>query len=230
MAIIEKPEWALSVEKRAVPLVLSSENPEHPIILIGGVHGDEPEGVALAQATLHWLTNQTDTSALAPWMVVPCLNPDGIAKKQRTNGNGVDLNRNYPSRDWSPESTSPRYNPGPSPGSEPEIRALVGLIHTVTPRLIIHCHSWNPCIIYTGEMARSDAESLGRSSQYEVRDNIGYPTTGSLSRYGWHDHGIPIICIEEAEHTPEKEIWSHFAKGIEEIFKNHSLRNIGQPN
>ncbi|MCB0350465.1 MAG: DUF2817 domain-containing protein [Bdellovibrionales bacterium] len=225
MPVVETHNWAKSALGQDIALFKSNENPEHPILLIGGVHGDEPEGVQLANDSLQWLKSNT-THKLAPWIVIPCLNPDGFKKNERTNGNGVDLNRNYPSRDWSPAASKPRYSPGPSPSSEPEIKALVALIQQSKPRLIIHCHSWNPCVVYTGEPGRPDATALGDSSGYEVRDDIGYPTTGSLSQYGWHDNKIPIICIEEAEHAPLKDVWLHFGSGIQKIFSNLSLRNV----
>ena len=66
---------------------------KNPIILIGGVHGDEPEGVHLAEQSLNWLRS-ADRSTLVDWVVVPCLNIDGFNKKQRVNANGIDLNRN----------------------------------------------------------------------------------------------------------------------------------------
>lgn len=187
---------------------------------MGGVHGDEPEGVTLAEAAGQWLHEETlkQNPQLSPWIVIPCLNPDGIQNKTRTNGNGVDLNRNYPSRDWSAEYSQPRYHPGSHPGSEPEIQGLLSLIQKHQPKMIIHCHAWQPCIVYAGAPARSAAEALGRSSGYEVRDDIGYPTPGSLSRYGWFDQKIPIICIEEQEHTSAEKIWPHFSQGIQEIF------------
>jgi murein peptide amidase A len=223
MPVIENKTWAHSAEQRAIAMFKSEQNPPNPIILIGGVHGDEPEGVALAEATLSWLKSNTQKK-LAPWIVIPCLNPDGFTKNDRTNGHGVDLNRNYPSRDWSPVALKPRYNPGPHPASEPEIRAIVSLIQSVQPRMIIHCHSWEPCIVYAGDPARTDAEALGRSSGYEVKDDIGYPTPGSLSRYGWHDNKIPIICVEEREKISLEKVWPNFSAGIESVFSNLSMR------
>lgn len=221
-AIIEIPKWAKSAKGNEIALYQSSENLDRPIILMGGIHGDEPEGVTLAYSTLKWL--RSEKKATVPWIVIPCLNPDGSSSHERVNGNGVDLNRNYPSKNWSPHADKPRYAPGPSPGSEPEIKAIVKLIQATNPRLIIHCHSWQPCIVYTGHPAKSDAEALGRCSGYEVRTEIGYPTTGSLSQYGWHDHQIPIICIEEQEGTDLEKVWSHFKEGINFIFTNSSYR------
>lgn len=222
MSVVEIMQWARSAGGRNISLYKSEEKPLHPIILIGGVHGDEPEGVALANATLQWLKQVREP--LAPWIVIPCLNPDGFEKHDRTNGNGVDLNRNYPSYNWAPSAIKPRYNPGPNAGSEPEVKAVVSLIKNTSPRLIIHCHSWQPCIVYTGEPARRDADALGVSSGYEVRSDIGYPTTGSLSQFGWHDNSIPIICIEEQEHTPLHMVWPHFESGLKKIFTDLSWR------
>ena len=33
-------------------------------------------------------------------LFIPCLNPDGMSKNTRTNSNGVDLNRNFPTKNW----------------------------------------------------------------------------------------------------------------------------------
>jgi len=200
---------------------------ERPIILMGGIHGDEPEGVRLAHDTLAWLKecvrNGTPT---APWICIPCLNVDGFAKGTRVNGRGVDLNRNYPSKDWSPDYTQDRYYPGPSPASEPEIQGVVELIEKFKPRLVVHCHSWNPCIVAAGDRARKDAKRLSESSGYEYREEIGYPTPGSLSRYGWHDKQIPIICIEEKDGLEDHStIWPRFEKGMKSIFQDLSLRD-----
>lgn len=200
---------------------------QHPILLMGGVHGDEPEGVRLAMDTLAWLREAHGKGeTLAPWISIPCLNVDGFRAKARVNGRGVDLNRNYPSRDWSSEAKKERYFPGPRPASEPEVQAVVELITHFQPRIVIHCHSWEPCIVGTGAPARTDAERLGASSGYKVMDEIGYPTPGSMSSYGWHDHRIPVICIEESDKiTDHSTIWPRFAEGMRAIFRDLSMRD-----
>ncbi len=197
---------------------------KNPILLIGGVHGDEPEGVYLAQQTLNWLKS-AEQSQLVDWVAVPCLNIDGFHLKQRVNSNGVDLNRNFPSKDWSSEFQKDRYFPGKRPESELEVQGLVKLIKNLNPRLIIHCHSWEPCIVYTGERGRKDSERLARTSGYTAKPDIGYATPGSLGQYGCFDLGIPVICIEEQENlTDLKPIWPRFAVAMKEIFTDRSSR------
>jgi hypothetical protein len=194
---------------------------------MGGIHGDEPEGVHLAQKTLEFLSQDAgkpQPEVQVPWVVIPVLNVDGFKRGTRVNGRGVDLNRNYPSKSWTAEAAKQRYNPGPFPGSEAEIKAVVRLLEDLKPRLVIHCHSWNPCIVCAGAPARKDAERLARSSGYQVMDEIGYPTPGSLSQYGWVDRQIPVICIEEQEGIALEKIWPHFETSLREIFLDASPR------
>ena len=219
--------WAKSSGGLDISLYTSAQNHSQnhnrsrPILIVGGVHGDEPEGVWLSEHCLAWL--QTHTVAL-PWLLVPCINPDGYAKNERTNSRGVDLNRNFPCDNWSPVFEKPRYYPGPKPGSEPEVQALVSLIDFESPQLIIHCHSWEPCVVYTGDPGKRDSQRLGRSSGYEARPDIGYPTPGSLGEYGWRAKGIPVICIEERAGEIQENVWPHFARGFEEIFSDSTPR------
>ncbi len=197
---------------------------EQPILLMGGIHGDEPEGVELAEKTLQWLKSQR-LESVAPWILIPCLNVDGFKNQTRVNGRGVDLNRNYPSSNWAPDFEKERYFPGKSPGSEPEVQGVVELIQSFKPRLIIHCHSWEPCVVCTGKPGWKDAERLAKSSGYQLQEDIGYPTTGSLSQYGWHDNKIPVICIEERDGVTDlTPIWPRFENGIKEVFNDKGMR------
>ncbi len=192
---------------------------------MGGIHGDEPEGVELAEKSLQWLKSQLPES-IAPWILIPCLNVDGFKNNSRVNGRGVDLNRNYPSSNWSSAFEKERYFPGKSPASEPEVQGVVELIQIFKPRLIIHCHSWEPCVVCTGKPGWKDAERLAAASGYNLQEDIGYPTTGSLSQYGWHDNKIPVICIEERDGVTDlTPIWPRFENGISAVFKDKGMRS-----
>ncbi|MCB0341431.1 MAG: DUF2817 domain-containing protein [Pseudobdellovibrionaceae bacterium] len=221
MKIFANPQWATSNDGKPIALYssfdLGSKTPEAPVVVVGGVHGDEPEGVYLVDGLLSWLRSLNQPTPVS-WIIIPCLNPDGLSKNQRVNGRGVDLNRNYPSSNWSSEYKEPRYYPGPHPGSEPEIQAFVELIKAYKPPLLIHCHSWNPCVVLTGEPGHWAAKHLCDSSGYELVDNIGYPTPGSLSHFGWSDMKIPVICIEAEERLNSCEVWPKFSGGFANIF------------
>ncbi|WP_413582675.1 M14 family murein peptide amidase A [Bdellovibrio sp. HCB288] len=219
--IFHQSSWAKSALGTSIELYKKSHSlsgfSERPILFIGGVHGDEPEGVRLAQELLQWLKeNETSQGEnIRPWILIPNINPDGSAQNQRTNGSGVDLNRNFPSSDWSPEAKAPRYYPGPSPGSEPEVQALVKLIEDEKPHLIVHFHSWEPCVVYTGEPGKKAAEILATGTGYEHREDIGYPTPGSLGQFGWIDKKTPVVCIEEQSGVDLNLVWPHFKAGLQ---------------
>lgn len=192
---------------------------EAPLLFMGGIHGDEPEGVRLAEELLKWLQQEEaqNSDKIRPWILIPCLNPDGYSKNQRTNASGVDLNRNFPCRDWSPNASAPRYFPGPSAGSEKEVQAFVKLIEDEKPQLIVHFHSWEPCVVYTGKPGQQAAELLSEGNGYTAREDIGYPTPGSLGQYGWLEKNIPVICIEEQEHIDLNLVWPHFKTGLQKL-------------
>jgi hypothetical protein len=191
------------------------------------VHGDEPEGVELAKKFLDWL-QKNNKPHLHSWILIPCLNPDGFEKNERTNAHGVDLNRNFPSRDWSSHAKAPRYYPGPGPASEPEVLAVVKLIKEKKPRAIFHFHSWEPCVVYTGAPGKAWAELVAEEVGYEAREDIGYPTPGSLGQYGWLEHQTPVICVEEQEHIELSTIWPRFGSGLQRVLsRSQILSRIG---
>ena len=117
------------------------------LLIHAGIHGEEGETtVALSRA----LRNLTEPSPHCA--VVLAANPDGLVRGTRGNANGVDLNRNFPTRDWAPgdvmhRSTldAPRevvLSAGSAPGSEPETRALIALIEELQPEVVVALPAW----------------------------------------------------------------------------------------
>ena len=166
----------------------------HPTVLIlGGVHGNEIEGVTLARHLLaEFLKSFTFKLHL---ILVPELNPDGVLLKTRGNGNGVDLNRNLPTQDWSPQFTEAKYNPGPAPLSEPENKALVQLLNENDIKFIFSLHSWHPLINPNGPCEKI-AATLSQWTGYKVEPDMGYPTPGCLGTFAYREKNIPTITYE----------------------------------
>jgi protein MpaA len=102
------------------------------ILVVGCIHGDERAGIAIARR----LARAAPSRRVALW-VVPDLNPDGAAANTRQNGNGVDLNRNFPLH-WA--DLEGVFDAGPKPLSEPESRAAARLILRVRPTISIWYH------------------------------------------------------------------------------------------
>lgn len=171
----------------------STTNPKaaHALIL-GGVHGDEPEGVIAARGLLERFRENYDFGINIT--VVPDFNPEGILNKDRCNSAGVDLNRNLPTKDWSPVAAKPRYNPGPEALSEPENKALVQWLEKNPVQVIISLHSWNPMLNTNGDLP--EAEIIAKMTGYKIEPDIGYPTPGSLGTYTGLERKIPTLTYE----------------------------------
>jgi protein MpaA len=175
------------------------------VLILGGVHGDEIEGVITARDLLSRLMKNPSHFDRMKVTLVPELNPEGVLHKTRGNLNGVDLNRNLPTRDWSAEIKTPRYHPGPSPMSEPENQALCAFISKHPLKFILSLHSWNPMLNINGDCLE-EAEILAALTGYRIDRDIGYPTPGSLGTYGAAENGIPTITYEIERGQKQEDI------------------------
>lgn len=70
---------------------LATADPATPAHYVSAsIHGDEAAG---AEALLRWAESRPARLRRTPLFLVPCLNPWGLVHNQRTDANGVDLNR-----------------------------------------------------------------------------------------------------------------------------------------
>lgn len=176
------------------------------LLVIAGVHGDEPEGYGLADRFRSSQLWRTLSSQASVWMI-PRANPDGCASGQRWNARGVDLNRNLPTQDWSPQVHSCRYTPGRSAGSEIETRLLIDGICRISPRAIFSLHSQSkPCVNYNGP-CYTLARVMAVCNGYGITDDIGYPTPGSLGTWAGVERQIPTITLEIERGCSEEQVW-----------------------
>jgi protein MpaA len=164
------------------------------VLVLGGVHGDEGEGVVCAHGLLdHFLSQGMNLSLRLT--LVPAFNLDGVIAKSRLNGNGLDLNRNLPSNDWDPKAFNERYPPGPHANSEPENQALVKFLSEKKPRFILSLHSWKPMLNINGP-CEPEAQAMHAVTGYEITPTIGYPTPGSLGTYAGMERDMPTLTYE----------------------------------
>lgn len=168
------------------------------VLLIGGIHGDEFSAVSIVFKWMEILDQHH--SGIFHWRFIPVSNPDGLlaAISTRQNENGVDLNRNFPSKDWNKlalsywqektESNSRRY-PGPSAGSEPEVDWLVKQVNQFQPDVIISVHAPYHLVDYDGP-----PEAPRKLGDLRLNKLGVYP--GSLGNYAGVDLDIPVVTIE----------------------------------
>lgn len=185
------------------------------VLILGGVHGDEPEGVVGAWGLIEKMAQ--NFSHKMRLVIVPTFNADGVLAKTRMNSRNVDLNRNLPTKDWNPKAFTPRYPPGPHPNSEIENRDLVSFLKDNKPNLIFSLHSWKPLLNVNGD-CRPEAEVIASLTGYVIEESIGYPTPGCLGTYGI-EQGIPVITYEIERGLKNSEILRVHVPAIMESLK-----------
>ncbi len=186
------------------------------LLLLGGVHGDEIEGVVLAQGLLEKFL--LDFPYRLQLTLVPMFNLDGVLLRQRKNIRGVDLNRNLPTNDWTKDVLEERYYPGPEANSESENQALVHWIQTEAPSLIFSFHSWKPLLNTNGKCHR-EAEVISKLTGYKVEDSIGYPTPGCLGTYTGLERDIPTLTYEVERGLDSQSILNIHVPAVTEALK-----------
>lgn len=190
------------------------------VLILGGVHGDEIEGVACARGLFDSFLNYFPYQMQLT--LIPEFNPEGVLLKTRGNSNGVDLNRNLPTKDWSPEAKTPRYQPGPHPLSEKENQALFEELKN-KPNLILSLHSWEPVLNINGD-CRPEAEVLSQHTGYKIEADIGYPTPGSLGTYTGLERQIPTLTYEIQRGQALSEILKIHVPAICDMLKTTEKR------
>ncbi len=188
------PIYTVNYEAKA------SDKPLGKVLVLGGVHGDELTSVSTVYLWMNTLFEFH--SGLFDWKVVPIVNPDGFFNETpaRTNANGVDLNRNFPTYQWRQlagryweryASGAHRKFPGYDPASEPETQWMVNEINAYQPDVIITVHAPYNLVDYDA----GDRANAPRQLGILKGKSLGtFP--GSLGRYAGEERNIPVITLE----------------------------------
>ncbi len=168
------------------------------IVVLASIHGDEPETTVVVSEALRCLP-QGDLRAA----VILCGNPDGLLRGTRGNSRGVDLNRNFPTSNWSPDAVHYKsrandardiaLSPGAQPASEPETTALIALLQRLSPRAIVSLHSALACVDDAG--ASHLGRRLAELCALPFLTEIGYPTPGSMGTWAG-EQGLNLVTLE----------------------------------
>lgn len=196
---------------------INSEGSSSKVILIIGVfHGEEPQGY---MAINNYINNEFKNNNIKNEVyIIPCLNPDGMKNNQRKNSNGVDLNRNFPTKSWILSHKDDNFYGGESAGSEKETQFLINIINKYNPDFILTLHSPYAVVNYDGPAA-DIASKISEFTDYPIQENIGYPTPGSFGTYCGIERHIPVITLEYDENENIKSIYEKSNKIFNWIIK-----------
>ena len=181
----------------------NTKNPN--ILVIGCFHGDEPQGRFLIEK---YLNINANTNLL----FVPCLNEYGFENNVRTNKNSVDLNRNFPTKNWELTEQNEFFG-GNSPASEKETKFIIDLVEEFKPQIILTLHAPYKIVNYDGPFS-TIVEKISQIMQYPIETSIGYPTPGSFGTWAGIEKNILTITLELDEEVDVKEL----EKPVFEVF------------
>lgn len=198
-----------SVEGRPIDARIFRGELAETTLVLAAVHGDEPKTVFVAGRLIELLADNASIRAGRRWVILPTVNPDGYERRRRRNANRVDINRNFPTGNWSCTSRRSRMFGGGMPAGEPETKAVIKAVERYRPTRIITIHSIDGqrfCNNYDGP-AGAWARRMARLNHYPVRRSIGYATPGSFGTWAGRERGIPTITLELPSHHSSKRCW-----------------------
>ena len=140
-------------------------------------------------------------------VMIPCSNPDGRAKvlsgnQCKTNGHGVNLNENFPTK-WKYASSGVN---GAYAGSEPETQAILGVLNRYPFELVLDCHTSGNVIYYADYDCSSSlrTKSYNLANAMKAESSFGlyyYSASAGLANYARHPMGIPGFTVEMYPYT-----------------------------
>ncbi len=204
-SVQDRELWQMEITDFNVP-----DGGKHTVYIDGGHHGNEQLGMEMAVLLIHEAIDGRLSSpemlAKYHFFIVPMVNPDGNTNDQRTNANGVDLNRNY-GFEWTDES-----NHGSGPESEPEAHANAESMRQVDAAygidLYLSGHTGTNVLIYSWAWTLDQAPDdellsrIGASAndltgvEYGQTSVLLYIATGSSKDLGYGELGAPSFTYE----------------------------------
>ena len=229
--------------KNKNPLIFAQfgSSSKNCILFLGGVHGDELPSVYLMFKLAYYVKENPALFKDNCIIIAPLVNPDGFfsAIPSRTNSNSVDINRNFPTQDWSDKAIrqwmskgkQERYFPGNKPASEQETLFQMALIKRYRPQKILSVHSPLNFFDYDGPSSDLNSfeqwmEKICRETRHPLKKFGYFP--GSLGNYAGHEQNIFTLTLELPSSNPQYGN-NYFQKFQPSIVKFINLPVIGSP-
>jgi predicted deacylase len=196
--------YGTSVQGR--PLLAYNFGNSGPVTMyVGAIHGNEGSSSGLMNAWIEELEANPDKIGNRRIVVIPTINPDGLAANTRTNSRGVNLSRNFPTDNWVKDinDTDGKHKGGggKKPLSEPEAKALASFTSSMQPRLLLSFHAIGSLVSgdpggYSASYASKYASLAGYRDATGSSGTFDYDITGAYEDWSYRNAGIPSMVIE----------------------------------
>lgn len=229
-------------KKRPLIFAHFGDSAKNCVLFLGTVHGDELPTAYLMLKLAHYVKDNPQIFKDKCIVIAPIVNPDGFFAKvpTRVNAKGIDLNRNFPTRDWYSgtlkkkkklkNAKNRRYYSGSRPASEQETMFQMALIKRFNPQKILSVHSPLNFFDYDGRTSDLDTferwlEMISRESNHPLKKFGFYP--GSLGNYAGNERNIFTLTLELPTSDPDKakEYYSKFQTSIIKFINLYVLKS-----
>lgn len=212
------PDWAtIGTSVRGKPIRAATiGNGPRRIWILGGLHGDRPDGPGAVKELAAMLLHTPATGA-ATFRLVPDGNPDGSTLGSRTNTRGVDLDRNWPTKS---------YRAGGEAGiaalSELETAAIHEDLETFCPDLVILLDtvSFGPFLSYSAKQAGTAYTFASGARATDPRWRVTGPSdkapAGSLAALLDERH-VPVLILTLRSGEPAAPTAKALLSGLEHL-------------
>ena len=223
--IIRLPSLEYGRSVLGAPLLYYPCKGECKLLVMAGIHGEEPETTFLLSRVLRAFDESFDSIAF-----ILCANPDGVALGTRGNAGGVDLNRNFKTQNFSTEMVGSRsileaprdtlLSPGAFAESEPETQALVALIEKLKPASVLAMHAPMACV--DAPQKTTLVEGVMDAFNLPWLPDIGYKTPGSFGTW-CGKRGLECVTLELPRMSLE-HLFDRYGRAFAEFLERMSLR------
>lgn len=215
-----------SGDARIIGDIMYGKNHSTNILIVNGVHGDELSAHTFAKYLQIELCEICTTQPALTLRLITSLNEAGIANMTQYNANHVDLNRNFPSKNWEQGQKDPTRKDyhGPYAGSEAETVMLMQHVKAIKPDMIFSFHDPYGLIDWDGPI--DESHHVLQELATEVFENR-YPLKklgarpGSMGSFFAEEMGIPLITFE-FNYLETFDDLKYFAKKTAKFF--HELK------
>lgn len=178
------------------------------VLVIAGLSGVEPSGPALADYFAAFLRRHPEIVVQSSVTIVHAINPDGLIARTAFNRRGVELDRNFATRDWVRGQQTQAVLTGPTAGSEPESQLVTQLIAQTQPELLIVLGGSprTPQLSATST-ARESIRLVEEFTNWPVADWPAAERPGALLTLA-EERGLPAVLVQLPFDQRSAGLWS----------------------